>query len=176
MSRCSDDVLDVDLHHFWLTYFVKSNYENNLHSLDIMQTTSSSRERTSGRPVKRAVLTTQCAEAAYPIVIWPDWKGLIKSEGATRLLIPTEQRSMTTSNLLKCHTSSSCQDGSVHSTRRWSLLCRSLGQLIPKLVLSLSPLIPINETFSPHKKIWEMTAILVLESEIPPRGCVNIVA
>lgn len=64
----------------------------------------------------------------------------------------------------------------MHSTRRWSALRRSLGPLIPKLVLSLSPLILINETFSPHKKIWEMTAILVLESEIALRGCVNIVA
>lgn len=61
---------------FTLTYFAKSNYENNLHSPDIIQFFSACR-----RPIKTGVLATQCAEAAYPIVIWPDWRGLIKSEG-----------------------------------------------------------------------------------------------
>lgn len=61
---------------FTLTYFAKSNYENNLHSPAIIQFFSTCR-----RPFKTGVLATQCAEAAYTIVIWPDWRGLIKSEG-----------------------------------------------------------------------------------------------
>lgn len=161
------------LHHIWLTYFVKSNYENNLHSLDIMQSFSGYLERGLWETrQQRNINHTMCWSCLSDLIggVW------LKAKGATRLLIPAEQRSVTPSYLLKCHTAPSCQDGSMHSTRQWSVPCRSLGPLIPKLVLSLSPLILINETFSLHKKIWEMTAVLVLESEIAPRGCVNIVA
>lgn len=80
---------------------------------------------------------------------------------------------MTPSNLLKCQTplvkTAQCAapDGGV-------CLCMGLRPLIPQACLvPFSLLILINETFSPWKEIWEMTAILVLESAIAPRDFVK---
>lgn len=127
---------------FLLTYFggKKSNYENNLHSPDVMQSSFTRR-----RAIESGVLATQCAEAAYPIVIWPDWNGLIKSEGGHTPPNPMEQRFVTPSNLLKYQTplvkTAQCAapDGGV-------CLCRSLRPLIPQACL-----VP----FSSHPHQWD---------------------
>ena len=60
------------LHHFWLTYFVKKKKKKVIMKIICSLLTERSPPLVAqhfGRPLKKGVLTTQCAGAAYPIVI-----------------------------------------------------------------------------------------------------------